>query len=69
MQVVKNHPRISHSSRPSVNTALPGTNQDHPQPPHAAEKRQKTMKMPPASPKSALALSGDVGDDRAQFCA
>ena len=68
-RVVKNHLRISHPSRPPVNTAPPGTHQDHPQPPHAAEKRPKNTQTPPASPKSASALSGDVGDNRAQFCA
>jgi len=62
-------PRISYLLRPLSNSASPGTNKGHHNPPHAAGNQIKNAKAPPASSECASALPGDVGDDRAHICA
>ena len=68
-RVVFDHPRVSCPLRPPSTSTVNGTNTYNPRPPHAAEKRCKNTETPPASPKSASALPGNVGDDRARLCA
>jgi len=61
--VVKNHPGVSYPLRPHSDSALPGTNEDHHNPPHTTGNQTKNKKMLPALPKSASALPGDVGNE------
>jgi hypothetical protein len=68
-RVVKNHPRVSCTLRSPSTSAVNGTNIYSPRTPHAAENRCKNTERPPASPKSASALPGDVSDDRAPLYA
>ena len=69
MWVVKHHPRVSCPLRPPSDSQAHGTNKGNTEPPHAARSRQINVKTLLASPKSALALPGDVSDDRVQLCA
>ena len=62
MRVVKNHPRVSCLLRPPSNSTTCGMDEYHPKPPGAAENREENAKTPPASPKSASALLGNVDD-------
>ena len=61
-RVVKNHPRVSCPLRPPSHSAVSGTNKGDPQPLHVAGIRRINTQTPPALPKSASALPGDVGD-------
>lgn len=62
-------PHISYLLRPPSNSASPGTNKGHHNPPHTAGNQIKNTKVPLASSECTSALPGDVGDDWAHICA